>query len=160
MNWYFGVPFFGLFIGVGMAFLYAALRMGTRRVTLKVIRDARLANDDSNTSTADLLIEQANIFGKKHFDLPAGSVRHGACRPQRHGRRRPPHKPTPDHPHPEAARQADGYADPPRRDGENESRTKTKTLGFFTERDDDELRWLAARLRQDLRVTRIRRPEP
>ncbi len=163
INWSSIVPILIVlaFVAVGVGMMYAALRMGTRHVTLKVLHNDTHAPRDHHraASTADLFIEEAHLFGKKQYDLPAGSV--AAIRVGHSGMSNN------DEPvnnlrvtlTPEASAQAkDSAKAAPRFHDPDESakprKTKAKTLGFFTERDDDELRWLAARLRADLNVPR------
>lgn len=126
--WYIVALLMGLFVAIGAALLLGALHAGKRRAIL----------DISRTPVGPaLLIARESIFGKKTTDLPPGHVTAIDVGPS--GTK------VNDQPvyHLKISLSQEAQATHPKR---------KNPLGLFAERDDEELRWLAARLRHDLHV--------
>ncbi len=131
--WYFLYPFLALFVAIGAALAYQAIRMGTRRVLLEV---------DRVSDPPALRLTDRNWVRRTAFDFRPGDVTAVRVANSGMSSNDTPVKHLKIH-------LSERAADPlPRRF------RKSRELGLFVERKQDELRWLAARLRYDLRVPR------
>lgn len=131
MPWYIAVPFFGVFIAVGLGTAYAAIRMGTRSVQFDIT---------GSVARAHLLLEERHAFGQARVELTQRDLTAIRIAPSGVSENDTPINQLTLHVTEDAATYL------PKR------WSKKGKIGLLMERDDDELRWLAARLRRDLQV--------
>ncbi|MEM1098084.1 MAG: hypothetical protein AAGH92_04780 [Planctomycetota bacterium] len=129
--WYVAVPFLGVFVLSGVAVAYYAIRMGTRSVLFDITGSA---------DRARLLLEERHAFGQTHVELTQRDLTAIRVAPSGVSENDTPINQLTLHVTEDAATYL------PKR------WSKKGQVGLLMERDDDELRWLAARLRRDLQV--------
>ncbi|MEM7578030.1 MAG: hypothetical protein AAF328_11230 [Planctomycetota bacterium] len=129
--WYFLIPFLGVFVLIGLVVAYHAVRMGTRRVRFEIDR----VTDPPSLRLTDRHWLRHTVIDLHPGDLTAVRVAHSGLssndKPVKHLKL---------HVTPRVAENL------PKRFRKNAE------IGLFVERKENELRWLAARLRQDLQV--------
>ncbi|MEM1446392.1 MAG: hypothetical protein AAGF84_10075 [Planctomycetota bacterium] len=132
--WYVAVPFLGVFVLSSAAMAYYAIRMGTRSVRFEVTGVGERTR---------LMLEERHAFGQTRVELSHGDLTAVRVAPSGVSENDRPINQLTLHV------TEDATTSLPKR------WAKKGKIGLLLERDDDELRWLAARLRHDLQVGSI-----